>query len=106
MSEKKIIEALRACTECERCEEVSIEDIIRLINLQKNEIERLTDNNEHLAVFLAEAKSEAIKEFADRLKEELKDCARIDLIETTYYAVGRHLIDDLVKEMTEKGGSE
>lgn len=44
-------------------------------------------------------KSEAIKEFAERLKEEAEECGRIDFNGCTYCAVGFHHIDNLVKEM-------
>jgi chromosome segregation ATPase len=52
---------------------------------------------------LKSAKSEAIKEFAERLKERLKDVPRYDIEDKAYYAIGTYgeFIDNLVKEMTE-----
>ena len=131
----KIIEMLGRCAECERCEDVSFEDVIKLINLQKNEIERLeaevNEQYEHINRQKAAIKyftrcgeewnhtldrisekidtlydftrAEAIKEFAERLKEKERtaiNCHRFEGVIST------DDIDNLVKEMTEKGGAE
>ena len=47
------------------------------------------------------AKAEAVKEFAERLKQEMEDFARMDFRGSTYFCVGLHHIDNLVKEFTE-----
>ena len=101
---------------------------IELINRQKAEIERLEreiENLESVQEISPEAKhfvdtkadkvislmneliksqeqikAEAVKEFAERLKSEMRNCARIDF-NGTYYAIGYRLIDNLVKEFTE-----
>jgi hypothetical protein len=70
--------------------------VLDLINRQKAEIETLKDNNEHLAVFLAEAKAEAVKEFAERLKEEACYLGR---------AVAMEDIDNIAKELIGGGAS-
>lgn len=69
-------------------------DALDLINRQQAEIERLTEERDFykapsslLAKGIEQIKSEAIKEFAERLKSEM-------------YTVGFD-IDNLVKEMTE-----
>ena len=92
---------------------------------QQAEIERLKEENETIksnfecqqivlgdfdeiikkqAKKLKTAKSEAIKEFAERLKEKLKEVPRYDIEDKAYYAIGTYgeLIDNLVKEMTEQ----
>ena len=66
-----------------------------VIKRQDKEIEDLKDKNKHLAVSLTEAKSEAIKEFAERVKTELTTGATIMRVSTL------DVIDNLVIEMTE-----
>lgn len=102
------------------------EDALDLIKRQQAEIERLKDGCSSCCVLRAKsetiselneqieywqrgyndllqenkkAKSAAIKEFAERLKEKLRDVVRYDIGEHTYYMVGESLIDNLVKEM-------
>jgi hypothetical protein len=67
-----------------------------LINRYKAEIEDLEIKNEHLVCFLAEAREDAIKEFAERLKEKIRVMDRIIIYGED--------IDNLVKEMTEGKG--
>lgn len=70
-------------------------DALDLINSQKAEIERYLHSIKMLENDMQTAKSEAIKEFAERLKEILQftddsyECWEIE-----------GYIDDLVKEMT------
>ena len=80
-------------------------EILDLIKRQKGEIERLNIRNKALTAIIknydwkfARAKSEAIKEFADRLKEH-----KI-LLKDGHYLVDAICIDNLVKEMTEENG--
>jgi hypothetical protein len=47
------------------------------------------------------ARAEAIKEFAERLKANMSNIARMEYAGNTYFCVGYGLIDNLVKEMTE-----
>lgn len=61
--------------------------------------------NEAQALYACEVRgrvrAEAVKEFAKRLKQEMEDFARIDFNGSTYYGIGLHHIDNLVKEFTE-----
>lgn len=116
MTDNEIIKALECCTEesyencnecpysidSERCERMKLlEDVLDLINHQKTEIERLKkeiqitkDAYTMLQTKNEIIKSEAIKEFAVRLKEIVKftddtyECWEIE-----------GYIDNLVKEM-------
>ena len=49
-------------------EAVTLDRIIAILNSQKQEIENLRGNNEHLAVVLEETKAEAKKEFVEKIK--------------------------------------
>ena len=119
MNDNEIIKALECCTVCssiETCGECPyvecptrkgcvgemVKDALDLINRQKAEIERLQNAYKQCAwerdIFLDElktAKSEAIKDFAERLKEE----ATVD--DDSTWWVANIDIDNLVKEMTE-----
>ncbi len=124
MTDNEIIKALECCTdesyencnECpysidaERCERMKLlEDILDLINHQKAEIERLKkeiqitkDAYTMLQTKNEIIKSEAIKEFADRLKNKIKtECnpyGKPTFDYDTSIAIMRY-IDNLVKEM-------
>ena len=122
MTDNEIIKALECCKdpECTSCKECPAYEIykdcmgcvlseaIDLINRQKAEIEDLKDKNEHLVVFLAEAKPEAIKEFAERLNIELslykRECRKF-LDNAGAFAIdkARQKVDKLVKEMLGEG---
>lgn len=94
---------------CVSCVNTEIRDALALINRQKAEIERLTaerDNEHRCYLHICEdlkqavnrnitAKSEAIKDFAQRLKE--KRGTTFPFVSTVFTAD----IDTLVKEMTE-----
>ena len=89
-------QALR-CIKCEYvtgCKSLLIREALDLINRQRAEIEDLEIKNEHLACFLAEARRDAFKEFAERLKEEGCFYSSMDAFES---------IDNLVKEMVGEG---
>ena len=117
MTEDEIIKALECCLAKENCEVISCEkcplekqyectDImfhqtIDLINRQKAEIKgwkeqniRLNKECDHYFRFASTAKSEAIKEFAERLKEK----ATGTFFEECKY-VNTEDIDNLVEEM-------
>lgn len=68
---------------------------IDLINRQKAEIEEKSNRLREVLSIVAELKTEAIKEFAERLKKEIRDA---------YFAYEAdsqcEYIDNLVKEMT------
>ncbi len=105
MTDNEIIKALEYCStdvrentcpKCafykkHRCSTLMLNAVSDLINRQKAEIERLLQK-------LQQAKSEAIKEFAERLKKHnFVDNLSLDGKETVYVDD----IDNLVKEMTE-----
>ena len=107
---KKALECCkkRNCGDCSynaygtSCSNIIASDTLDLINRQQAEIERLTVNKnacalgmKRLAEQLEQAKSEAIKEFAERLKGKFLGEYK------TPRAVIKGRIDDLVKEMTE-----
>ena len=52
---------------------------------------------------LVVARAEAIKEFAERFKEKLRDIPRYNYGQHAYYMVGEQFIDNLVKEMVGEG---
>ena len=109
MTDNDIIKGLLCCTFAEPCEDCPLEkdemcvftlksNALDIINRQKAEIERLKEQFRYLDVECERlekvnetAKAEAIKEFAERLKEQIyikKD--------RLFYA---EKIDNLVKEM-------
>ena len=115
MTDEQIIKALECCRDCkckdcpcynketDGCKELDEQDILDLINRQKSEIERLKD--EKLKCFLAyekdrkRVKSEAYKEFAERLKTKFHTAMSFSFVHI------HEVIDNLVKEMTEGNGN-
>lgn len=110
MNEKDILKALEChqsarpnCAECpfhkrpEDCLESLQRDALELIKSQQTEIKRLNTNMDSMVAehsrLIANAKSEAIKEFVERLKGESE-------LVIPYRLVSVDEIDDLVKEMT------
>ena len=112
MNDNDIIKALEICLgsmDCPNCPYVDLiiddlhcddkllKDVLDLINRQKAEIEELrkgftADMDYFASEYDSKIKSEAIKEFAERLKEELKSCRAYD-------GGLKHMIDNLVNEM-------
>lgn len=83
-----------------------IKSAIDLINRQKTEIEELQIENKSLRsaancykLHYNEARTEAYKEFAERLKEgaQMADC-----FDSYNMVVGTHFIDNLLKEMIDE----
>ena len=126
MNDADIIKALQLCFTLGRCEDCPLYadglfsqsrnacraklmgDALDLINRQKAEIERLNTNmdamvSEHKRL-IVNVRTEVIKEFAKRLKEE----GHVQLppigypIDTSDFVIYPEDIDNLVKEMTEK----
>ncbi len=112
MTDNEIIKALECCcvSECDECPydeqtacvEIMKEGALALINRQKAEVERLNIRNKVLTAItknydwkFAKAKSEAIKEFAERLKDNYN-------VIFGRKAVSIAEIDNLLKEMTEE----
>lgn len=114
MTDSELIEALRCChgtrvPNCDNCpnektcEEIDVvNSVIDLINRQKAELEKLKDELHSAKIeiskhfdYMNEAKSEAIEEFATRLKEKfgIADCI---------VTVDNNDVDSIVKEMTEE----
>ena len=109
------------------CEDELEKDALDLINRQKAEIERLKNQDvrnkyptcvsvvkgriytrtlEDYDELIGDISAEAVKEFAERLKEKSQDCGSISLGTHIYYAAGLHHIDNLVKEFTERSGND
>ena len=115
MIDNEIIKALECCmktefiSDCAKCEMLAfdckdtlIENALNLINRQKAEIESLKHRKTELQIRnqeLQHEKSEAIKEFAERLKK--LDVNTRMLYSSVVYELGEDDIDTLVKEMTE-----
>lgn len=115
MTDNEIIKALECCcaSGVDTCSDCPLhhqfgcidkvkKNILDLINRQKAEIERLNIRNKALAHIIknydwkfAKAKTEAIKEFAERLKQIKTN------LETLRMPLLNMDIDNLVKEMTE-----
>ncbi len=67
----------------------------------KTQMELLNQIQERIPLAIARAKSEAIKEFAERAKEKMNNLSRMEYNFTPYFLVSKSFIDNLVKEMTE-----
>lgn len=114
MTDEQIIKALECCINgnCDDCYNVlfncmhnAITNALDLINRQKAKIERLQTRNDELNILNKMAAQEAIKEFAERLKQNINESIGLywDEIAGGYY-LAKNVIDDidnLVKEMTE-----
>ena len=90
--------------------DVTIQDVLDLINRQKAEIERLNEyisrcksGDEYWVKCLLERPNEAIKEFADRLKKKTYSYTwqneREGIPKTEIYQFTNDVLDNLVKEM-------
>lgn len=112
MTDNEIIKALEHCkvSNClgcpchsrdENCLDLIAPKALDLINRQQAEIERLTDRNVELwgenRVACKKAKSEAIKEFAERLKEKAYLDGAVSI--TQELVVDVRDVDDLAEEM-------
>jgi regulator of replication initiation timing len=84
-------------------QKASLQEVITLnskLEAENAKLQRLLDFYEETSGN-KKAKSEAIKEFAERLKANMSNIARMEYGGNTYFCVGYDLIDTLVKEMTE-----
>ena len=116
MTDNEIIKALKFCSEdsCNNCpaydEKIGIEECatklsqnaLDLINRQQAEIERYLHSIKLLENDVATAKSEAIKEFVERLKDSA-DKTRIRNLgtEKIIFYTDELKLDKLIKKMTE-----
>lgn len=127
MTDNEIVKALELCkacttnTNCSKCPYSDEDDCIvclcegsfDLINRQKEEIEKwqteykraCAERDAHI-VTTKFAKAEAVKEFADKAKEKMRDLARVDFQGVDYYLIGKSLFDNLVKEMVGDNNEE
>ena len=108
MTDNEIIKALELCSadEC-WCDDCPYENLctdtditkfaLDLINRQKSEIERLNSPYEMQVEASKKLensiKTEAVKEFAELLKEHVRDCYPY------YYVIDEEVVDNLVEEM-------
>ena len=115
ISSLELIATTRNCDECKirnckwgtcNCSQITANAALDLINRQKEEIEKLkgstiVSNIMESQRIKREAKAEAYKEFAERLKEkaQIADC-----FDSYNMVVGTHFIDNLVKEMVGETG--
>lgn len=122
LTDKEIIKALECCRyddydyceECpyrknKPCQENLIQDTFDLINRQQAEIERLNirlRKEQHqfadLGKMYSEIRAEAIKEFAERLKDDSWFTDLFDRNDYPVRAVTKEDIDNVVKEMVGK----
>lgn len=116
MTDKEIIKALECCNEppsqCDDCplsgmvgcQAKTMESALDLINRQQAEIERLQKENNQFAdigKMYSEIRAEAIKEFAERLKQKIL----VSPYDVNLFApYTDNLIDNLVKEMAGEQG--
>lgn len=128
MTDNKIIKALECisgkgiirCKDCPyrenefpNCYDLAVQNAIDLINRQKVEVAHFKEEANKYQKFwcnsynkqeMDDARAEAIKEFADRLKEKAK--IGKGYLGNVYHSVAVEEIDNLVKEMTESEGKE
>ena len=114
-SSLEVIATTRNCNECKirnckwgtcNCSQITANVALDLINRQKAEIERLEkvfNGRDQLVNALnkcyKQAKSEAYKEFAERLNEKAQTA---DCFDSYNMVVGTHFIDNLLKEMIDE----
>ena len=120
MTDEQIVKALRLCADrgCYRCTEYGKEYCREtvaslawdLIYRQQAEIERLKFpykmQVEVSREIENEIKSEAVREFAERLKEAFPQTDRNNICPALYYDDYCYIIDELAEEMTEKEGGK
>ena len=85
-------------------QKASLQEVITLnskLEAENAKLQRLLDFYEETSGN-KKARAEAIKEFAERLKANMSNIARMEYGGNIYFCVGYDLIDKLVKEMTDK----
>lgn len=85
-----------------KCYNSTIFELEEHIEEQKAEVERLQAEAKCADGYADALVERAIKEFAERLKEKMRNCSMYCTDEHTYYLIGYSLIDNLVKEMEEE----
>ena len=121
LTDSEIVKALECCkyeydTKCELCcynfysrtgcRSELRRNALDLINRLQAENERLKDYNENLLTAntslsneILDAKTEAYKESIEKVKEKLRDIAKIDWQDNYYYLIGEAFFDNLLKEL-------
>lgn len=94
---KRLTEENEKLTSIGISKDIIIESINNVIVKLNEENETLNDNNEHLAVFLAEAKADTVKKMQERLKEK----AYVPKTYRVLKVVDEDDIDQIAKEMLE-----
>lgn len=105
MTDNEIIKALESEVKsaeyvdsyyCNGVDLTLIKSTIDLIKRQQAEIERLTKETMNMAITIETCQTEAVTEFAERLKEgaQMADC-----FDSYNMVVGTHFINNLLKEM-------
>jgi hypothetical protein len=98
------LESLRLAAEANKDMQAEIKRLQSRVNrLKQYDEER--DIRLHTRL-TANARAKAIKEFAERLKANMSNIARMEFGGNIYFCVGYDLIDTLVKEMTEEKENE
>ncbi len=130
MTDNEIIKALECCgsngwgkedvrpcdkcpmQECEDCEVELPDYVLDLINRQKAKIERLKRYDEERDIALharliANAKTEAIREFAENVKTAINERFSDEIQDSnSHLYLMNTLLDDLVREMTEESNDQ
>ena len=102
MSERKLTdEQIKKILECFGINE---KQMIDTKQMAKHIFEEYADcysevDIKNLAKYLDGIKAEAIKEFAERLKEKIRDVAKMEFQNDYYYLIGEPFIDNIVEEM-------
>ena len=122
MTDNDVIKALECisgkevfCHDCKysahsfypKCKQEAGKDALDLINRQQAEIERLQEKQDLFAdigKMYSEIKADAVKEFADMVKENASknDFICMDAVIATEYIISKHKLDDLLKEVGDK----
>lgn len=118
MTDNEIIKALKCCqgnVDCancpyyennhHQCGDNLNKDVLDLINRQQAEIDELNNTIDALENFIPKVKAEAIKEFAERLKDLKHECG-CNYRKKPVFAVTEDKIDNLVQEMVGDSNAE
>ena len=80
----------------------SLEKVLNELKMEAEMVYKQRDAQKNRADSIAKfARAEAIKGFAERLKANMSNIARMEYGGNTYFCVGYDLIDNLASEMTE-----
>ena len=91
-------ECAQCCFNSAYCVMDAAENALDLINRQKAEIDRMKKNEKLIPEAIKSSKSDAIKEFAEMLKEWVNNPKNFNAAERTFILQG---IDKILKDMLE-----